>query len=333
MPFVGSAWDVRPDRTDSWPGTVVHMALFVPIGAVRPMRRHRRVTGRTRRARRLAVAALTVLAGVLLAVTVAPVALATFGRHAPGAPTATATGAPSPSAPMVAGSSSPPASPARDADAAVVGLGDSVPAGTACGCTNYVTLLGEAIAARRARPVAVTNFATDGQTTGGLLGQLEQPVTQRALARAAVVIVTIGANDFDATAVTKDECASPDGTGCFGGQLASLRSHLDEILAAVRHAAPKSQVLVTGYWDVFLDGQVGSAKGASYVANSDALTRQVNATVATAAARAGATYVDIYAPFKGDGSRDDTPLLASDGDHPDAQGHHVIAAALFESVS
>jgi lysophospholipase L1-like esterase len=86
---------------------------------------------------------------------------------------------------------------------------------------------------------------------------------------------------------------------------------------------------MTGYWNVFLDGEVGAAKGPSYVTVTDALTREVNAAIDAAATAAGAGYVDLYTAFKGDGARDDTSLLAPDGDHPSASGQQQIAAAVL----
>jgi lysophospholipase L1-like esterase len=61
-----------------------------------------------------------------------------------------------------------------------------------------------------------------------------------------------------------------------------------------------------------------------------ALTQQVNEVVRSAAVSGDATYVDLFAPFKGVAGDDDaTPLLADDGDHPNAAGHQVIARALL----
>jgi lysophospholipase L1-like esterase len=100
-------------------------------------------------------------------------------------------------------------------------------------------------------------------------------------------------------------------------------------------AAP-GPVLVTGYWNVFLDGPVGTAQGAEYVRDSSALTLQVNAVLAHEAASAGAVYVDLRGPFlaaTGGSSDDEGPLLASDGDHPSAQGHVVIAHALERALA
>ncbi len=215
----------------------------------------------------------------------------------------------------------------------IVGLGDSVPAGTACGCTSYVTLVASSLAGRQHAPVPVTNLASDGQTTSGLLDQLASPATQQVLARAQAAIVTIGANDFDASVVGEQSCSTPGSTACYGDDLSSLGPHLGAVLTQVRRAMPPGgQVLVTGYWNVFLDGRVAAAKGSAYAANSDALTRQVNTIIARAAAAAGARYVDLYALFKGNGSADDTSLLADDGDHPNAAGHEVIAAALLQAL-
>ena len=43
----------------------------------------------------------------------------------------------------------------------------------------------------------------------------------------------------------------------------------------------------------------------------------------------GATYVDLVQPFRSaDDQGDVSDLLASDGDHPNAQGHAVIAREL-----
>lgn len=217
------------------------------------------------------------------------------------------------------------------AAASVVGLGDSVPAGAACDCTDFVRLLATELAARRHVPAESTNLAVDGLTSAGLLAQLDQPGTAWALGSANLAVVTIGANDFDSGQVAESSCAD---VSCYRAQLSQLGQNLRAILTRVHAGLPAgSPVLVTGYWNVFLDGRVGDAHGSAYVANSDSLTRAVNRTIAGAAAATGAQYVDLYAPFKGTGTRDDTALLAADGDHPDAAGHRLIAAALLDTLA
>ncbi len=261
---------------------------------------------------------------VLVCVAAAAVLVNVWPRSA-GSPDEAAAAVETPSAP-----DSHPMSPARPTTGGVVGLGDSVPAGTACNCTGYVELTAERLAATRGAPVRVTNLATDGETSAALLDQLRLPATRRALAGASVAIVTIGANDFDSSDIATDACGQP--ATCFGSQLDQLHSRLTSILSQVRAAMPNdAEVLVTGYWNVFLDGRVAAAKGSTYVANSDALTRVVNALTAAVAAATKTTYVDIYTPFKT--SDDETGLLAADGDHPSATGHEAIAAALFDALS
>jgi lysophospholipase L1-like esterase len=220
-------------------------------------------------------------------------------------------------------------SPASGTPFRVVGLGDSVPAGNACGCTSYVTLAGEQAARRAGRPAAVVNLARGGLTTAGLVRQLGEAAASRAVAAADLVIVTIGANDFDEGEIGDAHCAAPALT-CFRPTLARQPGQLDDVLdrIAALQAGHGGQVLVTGYWNDVLDGRVGRARGARYVATSDALTRADNAVIAAAAARHQDRYVDLYTPFKGNGTVDDTALLAADGDHPNAAGHRLIASTV-----
>jgi hypothetical protein len=63
---------------------------------------------------------------------------------------------------------------------------------------------------------------------------------------------------------------------------------------------------------------------------SDQLTVRTNAAIDAAARADDATYVDIYTPFED--SADITSLLASDGDHPNAAGHALIARTLLAAT-
>lgn len=211
----------------------------------------------------------------------------------------------------------------------VVGLGDSVPAGTACGCDTYVSLVGRARAAALGLTPDVSDLAVPGLTTAGLVDQLGDPDVAAAVAGADLVIVTIGANDFDPDQAGTDACAPP-GLDCYRPQLDAQPAQLDAVLdrIAALEAGHPATVVVTDYWDVFLDGDVGQAQGPAYVAASDALTAADNAVIEAAAGRHDATFVDLFAPFRGDGSTDDTALLADDGDHPDAAGHRLIARTI-----
>ena len=209
----------------------------------------------------------------------------------------------------------------------VVGLGDSVPAAGACSCTSFVTLLAQRLSDRGDVPAAtVRNQAVGGLTSQGLLGMVT--ATHLQSGPGTVILVTIGANDFNAGQLSRSACAGPDRLACFHSGLAALAQHLE---ATLRLLLPPGRahglVLLTGYWNVFLDGSLGRARGPDYVSGSLALTSAVNGVIRSSAKNAGQTYVDLDGAFHGPGVAEDD-LLATDGDHPSAAGHEVIATLL-----
>lgn len=216
----------------------------------------------------------------------------------------------------------------------IVVLGDSVPSGAGCGCRPFAPMVAHQVGTATARPTSVNNLGQDGLTTDGLLTQVRTDApTRAALSSATAVTVTIGANDFDSS-LANDGCPG-GGTSCYTADLQAFPGRLDAVLRTIRSlAGPDALILVTGYWNVFLDGQVGAQQGPTYVSTSRQLTSQVNAIIARVAAADGARYVDLFSSFHGDdGSRDDTPLLAADGDHPSEAGHQLIAYVLARSIS
>ena len=223
------------------------------------------------------------------------------------------------------------ASASTSVDSIVV-LGDSVATGAGCSCRPFDTLFAHQVRQVSGQGVVLSSYPHDGLTSAGLQQQLyDDDGAQRAVSKATTVTVTIGANDFDAAQA--DSGCSGAGTSCFDNDLAALPGHLRAILSRI-HALAGSQVrvLVTGYWNVFLDGQVASQRGRTYTSTSDALTRKVNAAIKSTTEAAGATYVDVYTAFRGDGDQDDTSLLASDGDHPSQAGHQLIAHLLEHAL-
>ena len=209
----------------------------------------------------------------------------------------------------------------------VVGLGDSVPAGGACSCTSFVTLLAQRLSDRRDVPAAtVRNQAVGGLTSQGLLGMVT--ATRLQSGPGTVILVTIGANDFDSSQLSRPACVGPDGLACFHSGLVALAQHLE---ATLRLLLPPGRahglVLLTGYWNVFLDGSVGRARGPDYVSGSLALTSAVSGVIRSSAENAGQTYVDLDGAFHGPGVAEDD-LLATDGDHLSAAGHEVVATLL-----
>jgi lysophospholipase L1-like esterase len=230
--------------------------------------------------------------------------------------------------------------PARTAAAAarpalrVVGLGDSVPAADTCGCTGYLEQLTADLHAATGRGVTLRNDATSGWTTRDVLDDLARGHSHDDLvAGADLVVVEIGANDFDLSRLTDPACAPAAGSPCFRSTLAGLRSGLTGVVDRARALAPGARIALLGYWNVGVDGTVGRSLGSTYVASSDALTRAVNHVVVEVTRDTGATYVDAYTPLKGAGGhRDPTEDLLDDGDHPNASGHARLADAVLDAL-
>jgi len=217
----------------------------------------------------------------------------------------------------------PVAAPA-DVPRRLVVLGDSVPAGSACHCPGFGTIL----AAQQSADL--TNEAVPGLTSGGLLAQLHTPQVATALSSATIVTVTVGANDFPDTQAGDAVCAD---LSCYRGALARLTTTMNAVIAKIAALTrPGTEIVVTGYWNVFLDGSVAAQRGPTYVLVSNALTRAVNSALAAASHAHHDLYVDLYTPFKGNGADDDTDLLAEDGDHPNSLGQQAIATAITQCL-
>ncbi len=218
----------------------------------------------------------------------------------------------------------------------VLGLGDSVTAGSACGCVDFVRLLAHELSARTGHAVSATNRGRGGQTSAQLLALVRGDDDTRADVRGAdTVLVTIGANDLLPALQGWDDgrcdeaCARRD----VGAVTARVADVVREVLA-IRAGRP-TRVLVTDYWNVFEDGDVARAdRGEAYLGWSDRLTRAFDAALCPKVVAAGATCLDLYAPFKAaDGSADPTALLAGDGDHPNAAGHALIARLMLAQLT
>jgi lysophospholipase L1-like esterase len=212
----------------------------------------------------------------------------------------------------------------------VVTYGDSVPAGSLCDCTDFPSRVARRLGSDLSRPVTSDNLAVSGFTSADVLDQVASSQAAPTLAHADLVIIEIGANDFSESLATMPECSSS--LPCDQDDLDALRANLEGIVRLV-DAVPgpaDRTVALLGYWNIFKDGAVAQAKGGSYVAGSDALTRQVNAVVAGVAAKTDALYIDVYGPFAA--INDPTDHLAPDGDHPNAAGHELLAKAVVSSV-
>jgi len=216
----------------------------------------------------------------------------------------------------------------------VVGIGDSVTAATHCACPGFVQPYAAHLPTSAGGPAGAVNLGTNGLTAAGLRTLVTTPTpTAGGVAQADTLLVTIGANDLLPLLPMWRASGCP--AACYTPAVDAVGSDISAILAAARalRGHLPTQILVTDYWNVFADGDVARAsEGPAYLLWSDQLTRALSRRICAAARGAGATCVDLYAPFKGNGSLNPTALLASDGDHPNAAGYQVISAALLAAT-
>ncbi|GAA4103960.1 SGNH/GDSL hydrolase family protein [Nocardioides kongjuensis] len=229
--------------------------------------------------------------------------------------------------PVQVGATGPSARPG----AYVLALGDSVPAGSACGCEPFPVRYGDLLGSATHTRVTVDNRAVGGSDSADLLDALRTADLRGAVRRADIVLVTIGANDFgdQHDDIVSGSCSPA--VDCVGAELTALHDRLASALRIIRmlRGDQPTTVLVTGYWNVFEDGDVARDDyGPTGLAAARALTVRANAVIRTVSGATGARYVDLAATFTGAGP-DPTRLLADDGDHPNAAGHELIARALL----
>jgi acyl-CoA thioesterase-1 len=140
----------------------------------------------------------------------------------------------------------------------------------------------------------------------------------------------VGANDFQG-AFTADQRNACPASGCYATIAQHLKLSMIDILQTITkiHASPVS-IVVLDYWDVVEDGAVAARDyGPQGEAKSQNATSYANAALHAAAQATRGGFVSTRVAFRGpDNDQDPTPLLAADGDHPNASGHAGIARAL-----
>ena len=213
---------------------------------------------------------------------------------------------------------------------AIAALGDSVPHGSACRCTPYPELTGDDIAAAAGHRVDASNEAVPGAVSGDVLAQLENDSKViRHVEDSQAVLVEVGANDVAHSSVCGNDVA------CYDAKVPQLETNLDAIVARIHEltAGHSVAIVLLDYWSVWLGGDYATAEGSAYVDAASAVTTTVNDAIRSTAGSSGSIYVDLRTAFRGpDDTWDETHLLASDGDHPNAAGHERIAEALEQAV-
>ena len=199
---------------------------------------------------------------------------------------------------------------------------------------------------RHTRASLRANPTCNGATTQTVLTTQLSSLTPRT----QLVTLTVGGNDLGFVAVAtacaagpsvvpgghrrRPRAARPAPTGP-----SVLATRLAATYGAVATAAPRADILVTGYPYLFEPPVPGQPNAAVVLALNNA-TAALNATIkATVAATAGAgveiSYVDVTAGFAGHGIGSERPFLHATGPealHPTARGYRVYAKALTRAL-
>jgi len=193
-----------------------------------------------------------------------------------------------------------------------------------------------------------TNVACGGATT--------QQVVQTQLGlldkKTDLVTITAGGNDLGfgtlAAACGPALLDPAAATACFGALAEAqakidsgvLRQDLVAMIQAVQAAAPKADIVVTGYPYLFEPIPVDPNNPASvFIQQANYLVSELNATIEAAALATGAEYVDVTDEFAGHGisllpndswiNFDPTALDSFENLHPNAEGYEAYFAALY----
>jgi acyl-CoA thioesterase I len=214
---------------------------------------------------------------------------------------------------------------------ALTALGDSVPYGTACNCTPYPQLTAADVASITRHAVKGFNDAVPGYLSSDVLRQLQSnPSAIADVQKADAVMIEVGANDiaFSSTCGTN--------ISCYESRLPQVTTNITAIVSRVRQltAGRHITIVLLDYWSVWLGGRYAQAQGPAYVDAASSLTHAFSGAIHSIALTTGSIYVDLRTAFRGpDDDRDETNLLASDGDHPDAEGHERIADAILQTLA
>ncbi len=216
--------------------------------------------------------------------------------------------------------------PSATPNEGMVAVGDSVPRGAHCGCSPFPQLYGRDVAAHTGHPVSMANFAVSGATSSSVLGQVRAWGPASAVQTSAVVLVMVGANDFEVP-FERVLHHQQRAARVFNRVAQRVRTNVIAIIDRLRALHPGIRIVVLDYWNVVKDGSVGRRTyGPWGMSKAVQATSYANAALREAATDTRVTYVSTLREFKGpDGTSDPTRLLASDGDHPNARGQAVIA--------
>lgn len=176
------------------------------------------------------------------------------------------------------------------------------------------------------------NLSAPGATSPDLLevgGQLQLALAEiERSASAPVITVAIGGNDLldlaDADSPCLNDVQTEPCLAELGQTLTTLQSNLGEVLTSLREASAEANIVVVDLYNPF------SGTGDIRELLADAGVQRINGVIGASASDPGlrADLASVFQFFQGRGNQ----WIASDGIHPNDNGHAVIAEIVLAAL-
>lgn len=180
--------------------------------------------------------------------------------------------------------------------------------------------------------IDLINLSSPGATSPDLMqpgGQLQLALNEISRSESPPVIsVSIGGNDLLDLADADSPCLNDIQTGpCrdeLGQSLSDLQTNLEQVLQSLRDASPEASIVVVDLYNPF------SGTGDIRELLADAGVRQFNGVISATASGPDlhVSLASVFQIFQGRGRQ----WIASDGIHPNDDGHSVIAEIVLAAL-
>ena len=217
-----------------------------------------------------------------------------------------------------------------------VALGDSLAAnvGVTEPADGYVSRFHNQLQIADGASYGLRNFGVSGETSGSLIrsGQLEAALEFIRNNTVAYITLDIGANDLLGHIGSSDCAANFAAPACqarLANVLAAYEPNLDRIFADLRDAAPDATIIFLQTYNPF---SLGFGASVALEADSNEITRQLNATAVGAASRHDILIADGFGPMQGTTAATTHMLDAPPDIHPLAIGYDILAGALVDAL-
>ncbi len=217
-----------------------------------------------------------------------------------------------------------------------VALGDSLAAnvGVSQPADGYVSRFHNQLQIADGASYGLRNFGVSGETSGSLIrsGQLDAALEFMRNNDVAYFTLDVGANDLLGHIGSSDCTANFAAAACqdrLANALAAYEPNLDLIFAGLRDAAPNATIIFLQTYNPF---SLGFGASVALEADSNEITRQLNATAAAAAARHDILIADGFGPMQGTTAATTHMLDAPPDIHPQPIGYDILAGALVDAL-